>query len=90
MAALQEQLDNGMVLDGELVICVDGRLDFAALQGAAFVVLGGPRPGPRHAWLSSTSSRWGAMTSADPPTGSGGSWSRTCSLTRSRHWPWYR
>jgi ATP-dependent DNA ligase len=33
MAALQEQLDNGMVLDGELVICVDGRLDFAALQG---------------------------------------------------------
>jgi ATP-dependent DNA ligase len=32
VAALQKQLGHGMVLDGELVICVDGRLDFAALQ----------------------------------------------------------
>jgi ATP-dependent DNA ligase len=32
VAALQEQLIVGIVLDGELVICVDGRLDFAALQ----------------------------------------------------------
>jgi ATP-dependent DNA ligase len=33
VAALQEQLTRGVVLDGELVICVDGRLDFASLQG---------------------------------------------------------
>ena len=32
MAALQEQLTDGVVLDGELVVCMDGRLDFAALQ----------------------------------------------------------
>jgi ATP-dependent DNA ligase len=32
VAALQEQLIGGIVLDGELVVCTDGRLDFAALQ----------------------------------------------------------
>jgi ATP-dependent DNA ligase len=32
VAALQEQLTGGVVLDGELVVCTDGRLDFAALQ----------------------------------------------------------
>jgi hypothetical protein len=32
VAALQQQLTHGVVLDGELVVCVDGRLDFAALQ----------------------------------------------------------
>jgi ATP-dependent DNA ligase len=32
LAALQEQLSGGVVLDGELVVCCAGRLDFAALQ----------------------------------------------------------
>jgi ATP-dependent DNA ligase len=31
-AALAEQLDHDVVLDGELVVALDGRLDFAALQ----------------------------------------------------------
>ena len=32
VAALQEQLIGGVVLDGELVVGTHGRLDFAALQ----------------------------------------------------------
>jgi len=32
VGALQEQLTDGVVLDGELVVCTGGRLNFAALQ----------------------------------------------------------
>jgi ATP-dependent DNA ligase len=32
VAALQDQLIGGIVLDGELVVCTDGRLNFVALQ----------------------------------------------------------
>jgi hypothetical protein len=39
VAGLQKQLPHGLVLDGVLVIGVDGGLDFAALQS-----LGGLRP----------------------------------------------
>ena len=53
VAALQEQLHLGVVLDGELVICVDGRLDFAALQGR----LSGARPSSFRASPDTTKQR---------------------------------